>query len=289
MEIRNQNLTRYITPLREGGSLPALAEADDGFKYVVKFRGSGHREKALIADFLGGEIARAVGLRVPEQVFLNLDEYFGQAEGDEEIQDLLKWSQGLNLGVHYLQGAMTLDPYANPVDEATASKIVWLDMFITNVDRTVKNTNMLIWNRELWLIDHGASLYFHHSWSDPAESDWEEKALTKFPYIKDHALLHKATRMGEADIDIRARLTPEKIDEIVDALPEEWLKWEDGIDADSRIFSANLGEDLDDADNDENPDKVIHERRETYRKFLKKRLHDVNIVKAVEDARAKQV
>lgn len=289
MEIRKQNLTRYITPLREGGSLPALAEADDGFKYVVKFRGSGHREKALIADFLGGEIARAVGLRVPEQVFLNLDEYFGQAEGDEEIQDLLKWSQGLNLGVHYLQGAMTLDPYANPVDEATASKIVWLDMFITNVDRTVKNTNMLIWNRELWLIDHGASLYFHHSWSDPAESDWEEKALTKFPYIKDHALLHKATRMGEADIDIRARLTPEKIDEIVDALPEEWLKWEDGIDADSRIFSANLGEDLDDADNDENPDKVIHERRETYRKFLKKRLHDVNIVKAVEDARAKQV
>ena len=286
MEIRNQNLTRYITPLREGGSLPALAEADDGFKYVVKFRGSGHREKALIADFLGSEIARAIGLRVPEQVFLNLDEYFGQAEGDEEIQDLLKWSLGLNLGVHYLQGAMTLDPYANPVDEAMASRIVWLDMFITNVDRTVKNTNMLIWNRELWLIDHGASLYFHHGWSDPAESDWENKALTKFPYIKDHALLHKATRMAEADLDIRSLLTPEKIDEIVDALPEEWLKWEDGMDTDSRACIANLGENC---DNIENEGNIIRERRETYRKFLKKRLQDVDIVKAVEDARAKQV
>lgn len=278
MEIRNQNLTRYITPLREGGSLPALAEADDGFKYVVKFRGSGHREKALIADFLGGEIARAIGLRVPEQVFLNLDEYFGQAEGDEEIQDLLKWSRGLNLGVHYLQGAMTLDPYANPVDEATASRIVWLDMFITNVDRTIKNTNMLIWHNELWVIDHGASLYFHHSWTDPTESDWESKSLTKFPYIKDHALLHKATRMAEADLDIRARLTPEKIDEIVDSLPDDWLRWDEGIDPDSRAFSA---------DNVVNDEKVISDRREVYRSFLLKRLRDMDIVKAVEDARAK--
>lgn len=278
MEIRNQNLTRYITPLREGGSLPALAEADDGFKYVVKFRGSGHREKALIADFLGGEIARAIGLRVPEQVFLNLDEYFGQAEGDEEIQDLLKWSRGLNLGVHYLQGAMTLDPYANPVDEATASRIVWLDMFITNVDRTIKNTNMLIWHNELWVIDHGASLYFHHSWTDPTESDWESKSLTKFPYIKDHALLHKATRMAEADLDIRARLTPEKIDEIVDSLPDDWLRWDEGIDPDSRAFSA---------DNVINDEKVISDRREVYRSFLLKRLRDMDIVKAVEDARAK--
>lgn len=260
MEIRRQNLTRYITPLREGGSLPALAEADDGFKYVVKFRGAGHREKALIADFLGSEIARAVGLRVPEQVFLNLDEYFGQAEGDEEIQDLLKWSLGLNLGVHFLQGAMPLDPYANPVDESIASKIVWLDMFITNVDRTVKNTNMLIWHSEIWLIDHGASFYFHHSWSD-----WEKSAMTPFPYIKDHALLHKATRMREADLDIRKRLTAARLDEIVDALPEEWLRWDEGTDEDARG------------------------RREVYRKFLHKRLHDMDIVKAVEDARAKQI
>ncbi|MDE7350007.1 MAG: aminotransferase class I and II [Muribaculaceae bacterium] len=278
MEIRNQNLTRYITPLREGGSLPALAEADDGFKYVVKFRGSGHREKALIADFLGGEIARAIGMRVPEQVFLNLDEYFGQAEGDEEIQDLLKWSQGLNLGVHYLQGAMTLDPYANPVDEATASRIVWLDMFITNVDRTVKNTNMLIWNRELWLIDHGASFYFHHSWSD-----WEKSAMTQFPYIKDHALLHKATRMREVDREIRSRLTEAKLDEIVDALPEEWLNWDDTSAVASSMFNAE------NADGVYNADDLINERREVYRKFLHKRLRDMDIVKAVEDARAKQV
>ena len=260
MEIRNQNLTRYITPLREGGSLPALAEADDGFTYVVKFRGSVHREKALIADFLGGEIARAIGLRVPEQVFLNLDEYFGQAEGDEEIQDLLKWSLGLNLGVHYLQGAMTLDPYANPVDEDTASRIVWLDMFITNVDRTVKNTNMLIWHSELWLIDHGASFYFHHSWSD-----WEKSAMTKFPYIRDHALLHKATRMKEVDREIRTRLTAVKLDEIVNALPDEWLRWDEATEDDAR------------------------DRREIYRKFLHKRLQDMDIVKAVEDARAKQI
>ena len=260
MDIRNQNLTRYITPLREGGSLPALAEADDGFKYVVKFRGAGHREKALIADFLGSEIARAAGFRVPEQVFLNLDEYFGQAEGDEEVQDLLKWSQGLNLGVHYLQGAMTLDPYVNPVDEKLASGIVWLDTFITNVDRTVKNTNMLVWNNEVWLIDHGASFYFHHAWSD-----WEKSALTLFPYIKDHALLHKATRMKEADSDIRRILTAGRLSEIVDAIPADWLQW-DGASSDE-----------------------AEERREVYRNFLQKRLKEVDIVKAVEDARAKQI
>lgn len=260
MEIRNQNLLRYITPLREGGSLPALAEADDGFKYVVKFRGAGHREKALIADFIGSEIARIAGFLVPEQVFLNLDEYFGQSEGDEEIQDLLKWSRGLNLGVHYLQGAMTLDPYSNPIDESLASKIVWLDTFITNFDRTVKNTNMLVWHSEVWLIDHGASFYFHHAWSD-----WEKSALTQFPYIKDHALLHKATKMQDADKEMRARITPENLSEIVDAIPSEWLRWDEG--------SEEEGE----------------ERREVYRKFLMKRLREVDIVKAVEDARAKQI
>lgn len=259
-EIRTQNLIRYILPLREGGSLPALAEADDGFKYVVKFRGAGHREKALIADFLGSEIARAAGFLVPEQVFLNLDEYFGQSEGDEEIQDLLKWSQGLNLGVHYLQGAMTLDPYVNPVDEKLASRIVWLDTFITNVDRTVKNTNMLVWHFEVWLIDHGASFYFHHAWSD-----WEKSALTKFPYVKDHALLHKATKMEEADKDLRLKLTPEVLSGIVDAIPADWLRWDDA--------GPEEGED----------------RREIYRKFLLKRLDEVDIVKAVEDARAKQI
>lgn len=260
MDIRRQNLTRYIIPLREGGSLPALAEADDGFKYVVKLRGAGHGEKALVADFLGSEIARAAGMKVPEQVFLELDEYFGQSEGDEEIQDLLKWSRGLNLGVHYLQGAMTADPYVNPVDALLASKIVWLDTFITNVDRTIKNTNMLLWHNEIWLIDHGASFYFHHSWSD-----WQKSALTQFPYIKDHALLHKATRMNEADAMMRERLTPEVLSDVVDAIPSSWLRWDEGTEDDER------------------------ERREVYRNFLMKRLKEVDFVKIAEDARAKQI
>lgn len=259
MEIRTQDLTRYILPLREGGSLPGLAEADDGFKYVVKFRGAGHGSKALVADFLGGEIARAAGFRVPEQVWLHLDEYFGQSEGDEEIQDLLKWSRGLNLGVHYLQGAMTLDPYVNPVSELDASRIIWLDTFITNVDRTVKNTNMLVWHGETWLIDHGASFYFHHAWAD-----WKKSSLTPFPYVKDHALLRKATRMREADAEMRRRLTPDILSEIVDAIPGELLRWDAGTEEDEK------------------------ERREAYRGFLLSRLENVDIVKIVEDARAKQ-
>jgi len=167
-EIRTVNVTRYVTPLREGGSLPAIAEADDDFMYVVKFRGAGQGEKALIAELLAGEIARMLGLKVPEIVFANLDPAFGRTEPDEEIQDLLKASAGLNLALHYLSGAITFDPVINKIDEELASKIVWFDCFVTNVDRTVRNTNMLMWHRELWLIDHGASLYYHHSWQTEA-------------------------------------------------------------------------------------------------------------------------
>ena len=147
---------RYVTPLREGGSLPAIAEADDGFLYVLKFRGAGQGSKALIADFIGGEIARAAGLKIPEMVFAELDEAFGRTEPDEEIQDLLRASVGLNLGVHYLSGAITYDPAVTKLSPLLASKIVWLDAFLMNVDRTAKNTNMLSWRNELWLIDHGA-------------------------------------------------------------------------------------------------------------------------------------
>lgn len=222
MEIRREQLTRYITPLREGGSLPALAEASDELKYVVKFRGAGHGVKALIAEFIGSEVARALGFRVPEVVFLDINEDFGRSESDEEIQDLLKNSRGLNLGLHYLSGAMTMDPYVNDVDPLTASKLVWLDAFLTNVDRTVRNTNMLVWNRELWLIDHGASFVFHHAWSDP-----EKAALSPFPYIKDHALLHRATMLSQADKELRQKITPRTLCKIVDALPDEWLHWED--------------------------------------------------------------
>lgn len=206
-------------PLREGGSLPALAEADDGFKYVVKFRGAGHGAKALIAELIGGEIARALGLRVPEMVWLDVDSRFGITEADEEIQDLLKASQGLNIGLHFLEGALTLDPYVNPVDPLTASLIVWLDAYLTNVDRTVKNTNMLLWHgTETWLIDHGASLYFHHAWRD-----LEKAPLTPFAFIREHALLHRASKLKEANDIAKRCITPELLAAIVEMIPEEWL------------------------------------------------------------------
>jgi hypothetical protein len=166
LEIRTVNVTRYVTPLREGGSLPAIVEADDQFLYVLKFRGAGQGSKALIAEFIGCEIARILGFKVPEVVFATLDSSFGRIEGDEEIQDLLKASVGLNLGVHFLSGAITFDPVTKTIDSFTASRIVWLDSLLMNVDRSARNTNMLMWRKELWLIDHGASLYFHHSWNE---------------------------------------------------------------------------------------------------------------------------
>ena len=220
--LRTVNVTRYITPLREGGSLPALAEADDDFKYVLKFRGAGHGVKALIAEFLGGEIARYLGLPVPELVFATLDEAFGRTEADEEIQDLLKFSQGLNLGLHFLSGALTYDAAANDCEALLASKIVWLDAFITNVDRTFKNTNLLLWKKELWLIDHGASFYFHHSWTN-----WETAAKTPFALIKDHVLLPKASQLEGAHNFCTSTLNSAILKEIVNQIPDEWLEWED--------------------------------------------------------------
>ena len=219
--IRTVTVTRYMQPLREGGSLPALAEADDDFKYVVKFKGTGHGVKTLIAELIGGEIARALGLKVPELVFAELDECFGRSEGDEEIQDLLKASQGLNLGLHFLSGAFTYDPVVTKIDPLLASKIVWLDSLITNVDRTFRNTNMLIWHKELWLIDHGSCLYFQYTWEG-----WEKKATSPFLYIKDHVLLPQATQMEEAHRICRELITENKIREIVQLIPDEWLQWE---------------------------------------------------------------
>lgn len=160
LNLRTVNVMRYVTPLREGGSMPAIAEADDEFLYVLKFRGAGQGTKALIAELIGGEIARKLGLKMPELVFANLDEAFGRTEADEEIQDLLKFSTGLNLALHYLSGAITFDPAVNILDEELSSTIVWMDALLMNMDRTAKNTNMLIWHKELWLIDHGASLLF---------------------------------------------------------------------------------------------------------------------------------
>jgi len=221
-KLRTVNVTRYIQPLREGGSLPALAEADDDFKYVLKFRGGGHGVKTLIAELIGGEIARLLGLKVPELVFANLDEAFGRTEGDEEIQDLLKASQGLNLALHFLSGAINYDPVVSPINAELASKIVWLDSFITNVDRTFRNTNMLIWNKELWLIDHGSCLYFQYTWTN-----WETKATSAFAFIKDHVLLPKATLLNEVNVEFKKLLTEEKLRKVVALIPDEWLHWED--------------------------------------------------------------
>jgi len=221
-DLRTVNVTRYITPLREGGSLPALAEADDDFKYVLKFKGAGHGVKALIAELVGGQIAKSLKLQLPELVFANLDEAFGRTEADEEIQDLLQGSQGLNLALHFLSGAITFDPVVTTVDDKLASQIVWLDSYITNVDRTFKNTNMLIWHKELWLIDHGACLYFHHSWNN-----WEQHAKSPFALIKDHVLLPQASLLKEVDAEFKALLTPEILEEIVNTIPLEWLQWED--------------------------------------------------------------
>ncbi len=254
--LRTINVTRYITPLREGGSLPALAEADDDFKYVLKFKGAGHGVKALIAELIGGEIARTLGLPVPELVFANLDEAFGRTEGDEEIQDLLQNSLGMNLALHFLSGAINFDPVVTQVDAKLASQIVWLDAYITNVDRTFKNTNMLIWHKELWLIDHGACLYFHHGWTE-----WQQHAKVPFTLIKDHVLLPQASMLAEVDAEFQALLSEKVLENTVNLIPENWLQWED---------------------TDDTPEKI----REVYFNFLKSRLENSSIfLKYAQDAR----
>jgi hypothetical protein len=218
IDIRTVDVAQYVHPLREGGSLPAIVKADDGFLYVLKFRGAGQGKKALIAEFIGGELARAIGLNVPELVFMNLDDSFSKTEPDEEIQDLLKFSVGLNLGLHFLSSAITFDPLVSHVDALTASKVVVLDSIISNIDRTAKNTNLLHWNNELWIIDNGASFYFHHDWKN-----WKNHLTRTFPLIKDHVLLKRATSLKEAANEIRDLISEAKIAEIVSNIPEDWL------------------------------------------------------------------
>jgi len=218
IDIRTVEVVQYMKPLREGGSLPAIVKGDDDLFYVLKFRGAGQGKKALIAEFIGGELARAMGLKVPELVFMNLDDSFSKTEPDEEIQDLLKFSVGLNLGLHFLSSAITYDPLVPMVDPLTASKVVLLDSMITNIDRTPKNTNLLNWNKELWLIDHGASLYFHHNWEN-----WESHLNRTFPMVKNHVLLERAGELDQAAIAIQKMVQPQKIEEIVSAIPKDWL------------------------------------------------------------------
>lgn len=217
--IRTVEVVRYIKPLREGGSLPAIVQGDDGFQYVLKFRGAGQGKKALIAEFIGGELARSMGLNVPELVFMNLDDSFSKTEGDEEIQDLLKFSVGLNLGLHFLSSAITYDPLVSIADSMSASKVVLLDSILSNIDRTARNTNLLNWNNELWLIDHGASLYFHHDWDN-----WKSHLGRTFPNIKDHVLLSRASHLKEAASEINSLIDSKTINEIISSIPEDWLE-----------------------------------------------------------------
>lgn len=248
--MRTVNVTRYVTPLREGGSLPAIVEADDDGMYVLKFRGAGQGPKALIAEMIAGELARLMGLRVPEIVLAELDLELSRTEPDPEIQDLLKASAGLNLALDYLPGSIAFDPVVDEIDADLASDVVWLDTFVTNVDRTPRNPNMLMWHKDLWLIDHGASLYFQHSWRD-----WEEQSRRPFVQIKDHILLPKASSLQTADARLRTMLGRDAFEDVVVNIPDLWLE-----------------------QNGETPD----EKRAVYVEFLLNRLEASNIF--VEEA-----
>lgn len=217
--LRTVNATRYVQPLREGGSLPAIIEADDDGLYVLKFRGAGQGPKALIAELVAGEIGRALGLPVPELVFVELDPILGRSEPDFEIQALIKASGGLNLGLDFLPGALAFDPLdMRHLDLLLASSIVWFDAYVTNVDRTPRNPNMLLWHKRLMLIDHGAALYFHY-----AGKSYVEQSQIPFKQIKEHVLLPLASQLSEADAIFKSCLTSKLLQEIVALIPDIWL------------------------------------------------------------------
>ena len=211
--------TRYVTPLREGGSLPGLVEADDDGLYVVKFRGAGQGPRALVAEWLAGELGRAVGLPVPDLVVVDIDPGLGDAEPDEEIHDLVRASGGPNLGLDFLPGALPFNPAARPeVDRDFAADVVWLDGLVTNPDRTVANPNLLVWHGRIWLIDHGAALYVHHTWRDP-----DEHARRPFERLRDHVLLPYAGSVADADARLVGRIDDALIARLVAEIPEAWL------------------------------------------------------------------
>jgi hypothetical protein len=254
--IRTVDVVQYITPLREGGSLPAIVKASDEFMYVLKFRGAGQGKKVLVSELISGELARVMGLNVPELVFMNLDDSFRLTEPDEEIQDLLKFSVGLNFGMHYLSGAITYDPLVSIADDLSASLVVLLDSMVSNIDRTVKNTNLLNWKKELWVIDNGASFYFHHDWPN-----WRRHLERSFPMVKDHVLLERAKKLDQAAEIIQKQVTPEVIQHIVNLVPDDWL--------DHPKESMNPAE-----------------MRAAYAEFIISRLSKLNIlVKEAKDAR----
>ena len=221
---RTVHVTRYVTPLREGGSMPAVVEADDDGLYVLKFRGAGQGPRALVAEWIVGELARALGFDVPEIVFAELDPVLARTEGDPEIQSLIRASDGLNLALDYLPGAANFDPLAWSPDPALASRIVWFDAFTSNVDRSTRNPNLLLWHRRLYLIDHGAALYFQHGWDGDAG-----RADAAFPLIRDHVLLPWADDVAHADAELAARLSPDTVNGIVAQVPDAWLAGPDAF------------------------------------------------------------
>lgn len=274
MEIRTQELTRYILPLREGGSLPGLVEADDGFRYAVKFKGAGHGAKGVVSELIGGLVAKALKFKVPEYVLLHLSPLFGITEPDVEVQELLRKSEGLNLGLHFLDRAYTFEPTVNNTDPLFASKLVWLDAFLTNIDRTRLNPNLMVWQGDVWLIDHGASLYFHHSGKDP-----EEASCDPFPYIKNHVMLPYASRIEEADKLMRQAITPRTLNKIVDLVPDEWLV------ADHHL--GIVGDDFVESETKNESAGSVEEKRAIYKKFLVNRLADTTpfVKQAMEERR----
>ncbi len=224
--LRTVTATRYVTPLREGGSVPALVEADDDGLYVVKLLGAGHGRKALVAEVLAGELGRHLGLPVPDLVLVELDAALAKAEPDEEIKDLLERSAGTNVGLDFLPGALPFAPRVGPAPEPElAAAIVWLDAFTTNVDRTPRNPNLIVWHRRLHLIDHGSALYIHHSWRDPAAH-----ARRPFEPIRDHVLLPFASSIGEADARLAPKVDREVLERLVALIPDDWLRPEPGLD-----------------------------------------------------------
>ncbi|MBX0329377.1 aminotransferase class I and II [Oscillochloris sp. ZM17-4] len=259
--IRTVTATRYVKPLREGGSLPAIIEADDDGMYVLKFRGAAQGPKALIAELLAGRIGRALGLPVPELVFVEFDGALGRNEPHAEIQELVARSEGLNVALDYLPGSFNFDPLNVPgVEPDLAARIVWFDAYITNVDRTPRNPNMLLWHRKLWLIDHGAALYMHHTWAD-----WRARARGRFQPIKDHILLKVAGDLQAADAALAPLVTPALIAGLVADIPEAWLEGEPAF--------ASVGE-----------------HRAAYEEYLRARVESPRLfVEEAADARAQRL
>jgi len=258
--LRTVAATRYVTPFREGGSLPGLVEADDLGMYVLKFRGAGQGVKALIAEVVVGELARRLGFRVPEIVLVDLDPQLASAEPDQEVQELLRASGGVNLGLDYLPGSFDYNPVVREPSAETAARLLWLDALTLNVDRSWRNPNTLLWHRELWLIDHGASLYFHHSW----RPDRFPAGTYRFD-AADHLMTPFAGPLAEVDAEMSARVTPELVREVLALAPDEWL-------AQDEVFGT--------------PDKV----RAAYEQFFATRLAQPRAwVDALEAARAARV